>query len=110
MLGLERKVSSVSMITWLNASDLPVPFYLFGCPYLLCLLVTVPSHQARQDITSAAEELAAVRLTKQEADEALLGKDKENSKVPHGLVVCMYCSQPDSVEERGGQEMANYLY
>lgn len=37
--------------------------------------------QARQDITSAAEELAAVRLTKKEADEALLGKDKENNKV-----------------------------
>ncbi|CAM9367800.1 unnamed protein product, partial [Ectocarpus sp. 13 AM-2016] len=36
---------------------------------------------ARQDITSASEELAAVRLTKQEADEALLGKDKENSKL-----------------------------
>eukprot|EP00752_Nemacystus_decipiens_P007210 g6453.t1 len=36
---------------------------------------------ARQDITSAAEELAAVRLTKKEADEALLGKDKENNKL-----------------------------
>ena len=42
-------------------------------------------YQARQDITSAAEELAAVRLTKKDADEALLGKDKENNKVSQSV-------------------------
>lgn len=41
--------------------------------------------QARQDITSAAEELAAVRLTKKEADEALLGKDRDNNKVSQSV-------------------------
>lgn len=51
--------------------------------------------QAREDIASAAEELAAVRARKQEVDETLTAKDRENTKVGTGRIepVCSSESQ-----------------
>lgn len=41
--------------------------------------------QAKQELVSSAKELAAVRANKEKADEMLLAKDKENSKVIAGF-------------------------
>lgn len=89
--GCANCIFPFSVVVWdkiLVYLFISFPSTCHGCPALTrpANLLSHPRRsflfcQARQDITSAAEELAAVRLTKKEADEALLGKDKENNKV-----------------------------